>query len=340
MIFTITATVGTDYTLETASARGYIGESNAEQLAVSLGPFAQAGFERYCLHFDTLAFGGRFSSEPVTANSDGPVYLSGATLYCPLTERLTSTGRLRVQLEGQKTENGKRTIKKTSIITLEVLPSMMPSGAALGESGYDRLAALETEIVSVRAQITALEATCNAQTASELAALSARLSTLETAVTALQMSAQQSAYTLPAAAADTLGGVKVAQLNAVCKDDNGRLTVNECGLDWKLTTSLFIVSLLDFSTRLWVLIDDGSRTDAQVQQLFESYNMDVIDGNRDAMLFVSAHGGTRSYLDENYDSHPMMVVKGNLYVMRMLNDVLTIDSCAGESLRQLLIQGI
>ncbi|MBQ6266861.1 MAG: hypothetical protein IJK64_03735 [Clostridia bacterium] len=340
MIFTITATVGTDYTLETASARGYIGESNAEQLAVSLGPFAQAGFERYCLHFDTLAFGGRFSSEPVTANSDGPVYLSGATLYCPLTERLTSTGRLRVQLEGQKTENGKRTIKKTSIITLEFLPSIMPSGAALGESGYDRLAALETEIVSVRAQITALEATCNAQTASELAALSARLSTLETAVTALQMSAQQSAYTLPAAAADTLGGVKVAQLNAVCKDDNGRLTVNECGLDWKLTTSLFIVSLLDFSTRLWVLIDDGSRTDAQVQQLFESYNMDVIDGNRDAMLFVSAHGGTRSYLDENYDSHPMMVVKGNLYVMRMLNDVLTIDSCAGESLRQLLIQGI
>ena len=103
MIFTITATVGTDYTMETASARGYIGESNAEQLAISIGPFAQAGFERYCLHFDTLAFGGRFSSDPVTANSDGPITLAGTTLYCPLTERLTSTGRLRVQLEGQKT---------------------------------------------------------------------------------------------------------------------------------------------------------------------------------------------------------------------------------------------
>ena len=340
MIFTISATVGADYTLETASARGYVGESNAEQLAVALGPFAQAGFDSYCLHFDTTVCGGRFCSDPVTAESDGPVYLDGATLYCPLTERLTATGRLRVQLEGQKTENGRRTVKKTSIVTLEFLPSIMPAGGLLGASGYDRLAALEAELASVRAQITALETETNTQTAAELSALSARVTALESSAATLALIAQQSGYTLPAATADALGGVKVAQANAVCTDENGRLTVRECGLDWKLLASLFVLSMLDFNQQLSVMIDDGSESEAQVQSRFESFNMDVIDGNTQAMLFVSVRNGTRAYLDENYDEHGMMIVKGNLYLLRMQNGALTVESCAGESLRQLLVQGV
>ncbi|MBR2731484.1 MAG: hypothetical protein IKD72_05810, partial [Clostridia bacterium] len=72
MIFTISATVGADYTMETATAQGYIGESNAELLTIALGPFAQAGFDCYCLHFDTLICGGRFCSDPVTAETQGP----------------------------------------------------------------------------------------------------------------------------------------------------------------------------------------------------------------------------------------------------------------------------
>ena len=347
MIFTISAAVGADYTMETATAQGYIGESNAELLTIALGPFAQAGFDCYCLHFDTLICGGRFCSDPVTAETEGPVYLSGTTLYCPLTERLTATGQLRVQLEGRKTENGRCTVKKSSIISLEFRPSILPAGAALGESGYDRLTALEAELASVRAQITALEQEGSAQTAEELSALSARLRVLETAaqalsdaVDALNAQGQQPAYTLPAASADTLGGVKVAETNAVRTDANGRLTVNECRLDWKLTTALMILSMLDFNDRLWALINDGTRSESELQTVFTNYNMDVIDGNREALLFVSSQECRLNCLDENYDSSSKLFVKGNLYMLYLNDGALTIESLAGESLRQLLLRGI
>lgn len=358
MMLTISAAVGADYTLETASARGYVGESNAEELAIALGPFAQAGFDCYYLHFDTMTCGGRTCSEPITAASDGLAYLDGTTLYCPLTERLTSTGRLRVQVEGQKTENGMRMVKKSSIITLEFLPSIMPAGTLPGWSGYDRLAALEAELAGIRAQITALETEnaaqisalgteINAQMTAELTALSTRLTALETAaaalsaaVDALETNGQPASYTLPAATADTLGGVRVAQTNAVCTDGNGRLTVNEGCFDWKLSSALFVVSLLDFNRDLRVLIDSGANPEATVRTQFSEHNMDVIDGNREAFLFVSVRNISIPYLDENYDEHDRLFVRGTLYVLRMQNDVLVIESLGGESLRQLLLQGV
>lgn len=336
----ISATVSADYTLEAGASQGYTGESNAEQLTIDLGPFAQDGFDCYYLYFDTSSLGGRFSSDPVTGAEDSPAYLDGDRLCCPLTERLTSTGRLRVQLEGQKTENGRRMMKKTSIATFYFRPSIMPAGAVLGESGYDRLAEMEAAVAQLRGALEALAAEPGQAQATELAALSARIDALDAALTALADTPAQADYELPAATADTLGGVKVAATNTVIADENGRLEVNLFPVDWKAVGALLIASLFAYGDGVELLIDNGKYSDEELQRLFEDKNMMLIDGNSTSFLFVPARNGYLTLLDENYDEHRQYISKSVLLLLQMQNGVLTQRLCSGESLRQLLVQGL
>ncbi|MBR4726845.1 MAG: SGNH/GDSL hydrolase family protein, partial [Clostridia bacterium] len=152
-------------------------------------------------------------------------------------------------------------------------------------------------------------------------------------------------YTLPAATASALGGVKVDSGNSVKADTYGKLTVNEAALNAQHMTSLMVASIFNQDPNIGVLIDDGSMTEEELWGLFETYNMDVIDYAKQAFIFVPAREYDQDhpwhYYDEYYEDKYRTLYAGMLYLIGLnSNNALYFNPIAGDDLRQLLINGI
>lgn len=97
----------------------YQGESNNNILKIDIGELGEFEADFYVLKFAISPFECSFTSNKIADEFDSPAYIEENFIYCPLTEILTGTSRLDVQLCAHKiNEKGEEIIEKTSTETL------------------------------------------------------------------------------------------------------------------------------------------------------------------------------------------------------------------------------
>ena len=111
--------------LNVEQSEGFSGEHNAEIIEIDLGSFANETYDYYILNFSNARIAGKHVSNEIRTENDTPAYISGQKIYCPLSNALTCTGRLKIQLEAHKSGEGEELIKKSSVAELRFKPSIM-----------------------------------------------------------------------------------------------------------------------------------------------------------------------------------------------------------------------
>ena len=111
---------------EQPQVSGYIGEHNARRLEITLNTqFASNDYDYITVAFDTGGMFGKSVSNEIRDDNDAPLYRSGNKIYCSLTQALTSTGVLSLQLSAHIEEGGLVTAtKKSGILNLTFKPSI------------------------------------------------------------------------------------------------------------------------------------------------------------------------------------------------------------------------
>lgn len=121
------ATMG-NYDILTLNAdKGYMGENNAQMLIIELNnEFSEPYYNFHTLLFDTGIHNGKFSSNVIVDENSFPAYRQGRRIYCPLSQELTKTGRLFVQVRAHiDSENESVCERRSSVAEIEFLPSIM-----------------------------------------------------------------------------------------------------------------------------------------------------------------------------------------------------------------------
>lgn len=190
---TINAAVGEGRELVVDSVKGYSGEHNAEMIAVDLSGFA--GYDSYAIYIKTTPLGA-VRRLPVGDDDSTNPYIADGVMYIRLTSEFTCGGRLSLELEGVKIQDGVTVRELTSTAQIAFKPSMA-AAAEKGEFG----GGAETELRLLAA------------------ALAKRLTDLEGRQTTLTE--------IPLAGETTVGGMKLTELSPI-KLVDGAMTVTEC----------------------------------------------------------------------------------------------------------------
>lgn len=207
----------------------YVGEHNADMLEITLNEeFSASDYDFLSLIFDVSGPGGCFASNTVIDADSFPVYREGNVIYCPLSQALTSTGTLSVQVAAHANANaGEPIIRKSGIFTLSLLPSLMGSGErSFDEGGYE--SKVRTAIERLRSGMFVMQFSVMPTASEELLGEIVQYSGADggayragyfyqcrsrgssgAADYFWQQITVEPPYSLPRATAETLGGVKV-----------------------------------------------------------------------------------------------------------------------------------
>lgn len=128
---TINAAVGEGRELVVDSVKGYSGEHNAEMIAVDLSGFA--GYDSYAIYIKTTPLGA-VRRLPVGDDDSANPYIADGVMYIRLTSEFTCGGRLSLELEGVKIQDGVTVRELTSMAQIAFKPSMA-AAAEKGEFG-------------------------------------------------------------------------------------------------------------------------------------------------------------------------------------------------------------
>lgn len=112
----------------------FCAEHNAARLCIELNDELKADASYYLLSFDVYGLGRRVISNIINDAQSTPASVSNGVIYCPLSEALTSTGELSVQVEAHKRdEENVSKITKSAVFTLNFEPSVMGCDSELEE---------------------------------------------------------------------------------------------------------------------------------------------------------------------------------------------------------------
>lgn len=112
----------------------FCAEHNAARLCIELNDELKTDVSYYILSFDVYGLGRRVISNIINDAQSTPASVSGGVIYCPLSEALTSTGELSVQVEAHKREDKSvAKIVKSAVFTLNFEPSVMGCDSELDE---------------------------------------------------------------------------------------------------------------------------------------------------------------------------------------------------------------
>ena len=126
-----------NYDILTLNAdKGYMGENNAQMLVIELNnEFSEPYYDFHTLLFDTGIHSGKFSSNIIRDEKSFPAYRQGRRIYCPLSQELTKTGRLFIQVRAHiDSENESVCERRSSVAEIEFLPSIMGTENTVGNS--------------------------------------------------------------------------------------------------------------------------------------------------------------------------------------------------------------
>lgn len=303
----INATIGENRELTAETVTGYSGDSNAERLVVDLSGFG--GFDSYAIYVRNTALGAVKRLEAGTDADTNP-YVQDGVMYINLTSDLTCGGKLSLEIEGIKVENGLTVRKLTSVANINFKPSM----ASAAEQGEFKGGA-ETELRLLAA------------------ALAKRLTALEER----EPSAGTVTAEVPYADKNTVGGFKIDEYSPVSLDENGYAVHNYAGIDYEqMLASIVGLILIDNEEVVGSVNETASPDNGALMDL--TYN--VADGSAKAAIVTVGNFGNMSYYNENYEEVEEYFMPTRLYVFALKDGVMTVTGYYPVEFYKLLKEGV
>lgn len=297
----ITASVSENFELTVASSDGYTGEHNAETLEINISPLLTNEYDYYVLVFDDLSVSGVMKSNEIRNAEDYPAYLDTETIICPLSSQLTSTGRLKVQLEAHKITESGSIIKKTSVASIEFRPSIM-SGS---EMSFDSVSLSRLDDIEKR--LLAAEKIIAASSGIQLATT------------------------------DSIGGMKLLSSSPVQLDENGAAIWDVSKINELHFAVKTIMTFLYNSTRAKCIYQKTCEEDTRTLLVSVSK---VISGSYNYVLFYSETDGTISYRDASGNITDLNAKSNILYLFSGKNTDFAVKEYNRNSFRELLVEGV
>lgn len=155
----IDAYIDKDRNLIIGQHNGFVGETYAEMIKIDLGPFREEVYDFFVLNFDNGITGGTFPSNIIRNKSDTPVYIDTGIIYCPIFDRHTASGTLKIQLEAHRSIEGYTTVRKSSVACITFDESIMGKMNILEESNpiYEQIADTQNKVVLVEDRMDIVE---------------------------------------------------------------------------------------------------------------------------------------------------------------------------------------
>ena len=297
----ISAEVSEKFELTVSSSEGFTGEHNAEMLEINISPLAQSGYDYYVIIFDDMSVNGVRKSNEIRGNEDYPAYLENEAIFCPLSSQLTSTGKLKIQIEAHKLASGSSLIKKTSVASLGFKPSIMSgSDNEFDYSSASRLDNIEYSIKNLEAQFKKLS-------------------------------------TIPLATTESVGGIRLSTESPVQLDENGAADLRTAKINSTNLAAKLILGLLSESSGVKTLYVDSCNN---VDDMLDTLTFDLNVGTHSSVLFYTEQSGTVLYCNGNYDSSRLEASEGIIYVFTGQEDTFTTTQYNIHSFRKLLLEGV
>ena len=298
---TISASVSEAFELTISPPEGFTGEHNAEMLEINILPLIQSGYDYYVIVFDDTSVNGVRKSNEIRGSEDYPAYLDSETLFCPLSSQLTSTGKLKIQIEAHKIASNSSQIKKTSVAEIEFKPSIM--------SGTD-----------------------NEFDASSLS----RLDNLEVITKALEARLEELG-TIPLATTESIGGVMLSDDSPVQLDENGAATLSLYNLNATNMLARLITDMIAETDHTQVLY---VRNCDEVTDMLDGLTFDMCIGTYSGVVFYTETSGKTHYCNGNYDTVEFNAKAGTIYVFKGQEENFALTEYNRYSFRKLLLEGV
>lgn len=296
----ITASVSENFELSAESSQGFTGEHNAETLEINISTLVSHGYDYYVLIFDDLSVSSAIKSNEIRGETDYPAYLSGETIFCPLSSQLTSTGRLKIQLEAHKlTENGS-VIKKTSVASLEFKPSIM--------SGNDAL--------------------FNQDTHSRLDELDKKISELSEAISGIGQ--------IPLATTTSIGGIKLSSTSPIQLKENGVADFDITKLKDVQLSAKILMTFLYNATKAKCIYQKSCEEDTRSLLIATTK---VVSGTYDYVLFYTETSGVIEHRNAAGESVNLNANNNTVYLFVGADSNFTVKEYTKKNFRELLVEG-
>ncbi len=370
----INAVIDSESNLVISPSEGFVGEQNAEMIEIDIGHFAQEGYDFYVINFDNGISGGMFPSNVISTAQDRPAYIDNGVIYCPIIASLTASGNLKLQLEAHKTVDNRVTVKKTSVASISFGESLMGQVNTPIESNpvYERLADAEGRIADAEGRIASAESriagiekenfgsaidraderitllerkteatdklaekTISRVSALENHELPKKIESIDKRIEELENS--DVLTSVPAADDKTLGGVKISGSSEVVVNKNGFLGLNYGNVEMHSLLTLVTIALLYENGRVETVI--GNTTEGISSTVF-GLSMQIVNGAIEAVAFSTFENGEIVWFDENYEQQSTDITANQVYVLRLSDGVMVIESYSGNELRNLILGGI
>ena len=348
----VTAYINENRELITNQSEGFSGENNAEILEISLGPFAEMGFDYYVVNYSTGVIGGESSSDVIATENDSPAYVSEGVIYFPLELRHTSTGRFRFQIDAFKNTDGKDTLVKTSIASLTFKPSLSGGDFTGGSSLLlSKIIKLEETIAQLRetvendinesgnrlqSDISELEGKHHADLKLVTDKFAEIVSDHKTDVERLEVEIEES-RNIPVASDKTVGGIKISPVNDIQFDEENCLAFDYVRADQKALTVIVTATLMESEAEAPALIfydpEDGAGA-------IESLNEQIMMLESGYCVYGFINGGKYTYYDMSFNEIEVNAVNRSLHIMKIHNGEITVEQYYGKTLRKLLTEGV
>lgn len=297
----ISAAISESFELTVSPSEGFTGEHNAEMLEINISTLIQGGYDYYVIVFDDMSVNGVKKSNEIRGSDDYPAFLDGESLFCPLSAQLTSTGKLKIQIEAHKLSATGSQIKKTSVADIVFKPSIM-SGTdnEFDASSLSRLDNLENSLKSVEARLEEMS-------------------------------------TLPLATTESVGGIMLDTASPVQLDEKGAAYLDLYNLNAQIALAKLLVEILsesDFTQILYV------RNCEEVTDSLDSLTFDLNLGTYSCIVFCTETSGKVIYCDGNYDTVELNAIAGNIYIFKGQESDFTLKEYNKFSFRKLLLEGV
>lgn len=301
----INATIDENRELNAETVTGYSGDSNAEMLVVDLSGFG--GFDSYAIYVRNTALGAVKRLEAGTDSDTNP-YVKDGVMYINLTSDLTCGGKLSLEIEGIKVENGLTVRKLTSVANINFKPSM----ASAAEQGEFKGGA-ETELRLLAAAL-----------AKRLTALEERESSAGTAE-------------VPYADKNTVGGFKLDEWSAISVDEEGYAVPNYAGIDYmQMLASIVGLIFIDNVNVLGNINEMASPDNGVLKELTRN----VAEKIAKVGIITVNNFGYMSYYNEKREEIEEYFMPTRLYVFTLKDGAMKMTGYYPVEFYKLLKEGI
>ena len=298
-----------DDCFEFTQQAGFTGEHNASQLTIELNEeFAGGQWDFLALIFNTCAPGGCFSSNAVRDEYSAPVYRQGDSIICPLSEELTSTGVLCVQVAAYKTSGTHcSVVRKSGVLTVTFEPSVMGADGFLTESaGFENEVRSAMEALRTYSESFAdIHAHANMTVLEGLGESGGKL--------CFNGEEVESGYTLPTASLSQKGGVKPGFGLEMTGDYLGVsddfITLCAAYSACKASDDEGILHVLSGTPAEFDFID--SNNSGLTGYLFE------LDEAKPRLCYIPTQDGIIEWLDFDDNSHTLSVAANTIYLFEL-----------------------